>query len=204
MLIPPIPRPPVATAPPVLEFRGSRLGMSLDEWRGAPFPGATTDVRPVCSSDVADPSRLGLQVKASAAHPPGLACTYAFEGPSGPRAPIPISDGFYARRARYVFQDRCLSEISFSTSPNAFDAVVARIDAQMGPAKETTRDTARVFERTLPRVRMRWSGPAGVVTLVDPAGTGLLAVDYAARPSPLGVPAAQTSAARSSHTQPPG
>ncbi len=90
---------------------------------------------------------------------------------------MPISDGCYAPRARYVFRNGRLSEISFATSPDAFDAVVAGVDAQLEPANSTTHDTVRVFDRTLPRVRMGWSGPAGVVTLVNPAQTGLMTAD---------------------------
>ena len=121
-------------------------------------------------------------------------CTYAFAGPSGPRAPVPIDGGFYARRTRYVFRDGRLSEIGFMTSPNAFDAVVARIDAQIGPAQQTRRDTVRVFGRTLPRVRMRSSGSAGAVTLVNPAATGVLTVDYAAGTAQSGGSAPPSSA----------
>ena len=191
---------PATSSPPVLEFKGSPLGMPLAAWRGAPFPGATADVRPVCASDGAGAGRQASPIPTAGANASDLVCTYAFAGPSGLRVPVPIGDGFYARRIRYVFRAGRLSEISFMTSPNAFDAMVARVDAQIGPARQTTRDTARVFDRTLPRVRMRWPSPAGVVTLVDPAAqTGLIAMDYAAVAAvPLG------SAARSPEAQPPG
>ena len=178
--------PPPAT-PPVLEFKGSRLGMSLAAWRSAPFPGVTpTPVRPVCSDD--DPAhagRLGLLVSATDRTASQVVCTYAFTGLGGPREPVPISDGLFARAIRYTFRGGRLAEISYLASPNAFDALVARIDAQMGPSTSTTRDALRMRSAAwLPRVRMRWLGRAGTVTLTDPvADTGMMAVDYAA-PAP--------------------
>ncbi len=84
--------------------------------------------------------------------------------------------------------------------------MVARIDAQMGPAKATTWDTARILELTLLRARTRWTGPAGTVTLTDPAAdSGLMALDYAApEPHPLATGGLQGSAARRSNAQPSG
>ena len=177
--------------------------MPLAEWRSAPFPGATQGVRPVCFPDTADAVRQGLRIATAGGSAPELACNYAFAGSGGPRVPVPIGDGFYARQARYGFRDSRLSEISFTTSPDAFDAVVARVNAQLGPSTTTVRDTVRVLDRTLPQVRMRWSGPAGVVTLVDPAAqTGLMTVDYAAPPPDD--PPPRSSAARSPNARLPG
>ncbi len=173
------PSPPQSAS--VLEFKGSRLGMSLEQWRSEPFPGAGSAVRPVCSDQGADAQRLGLQAPAKGAAATEMVCTYAFTGADGSREPVPITGGFYARQASYVFHGGRLGEISFTTSPDAFSAMTARIDAQLGQPRETVRDTAHVRGVAFPRVRMRWSGPAGSVTLIDPAAdTTLMKLDYQA------------------------
>jgi hypothetical protein len=155
--------------------------MSLDQWRSEPFPGAGIAVRPVCSDQGADAQRLGLQATASGDAASEIVSTYAFTAVDGSRDPVPITGGFYARQARYVFRAGRLSEISFTTSPDAFRAMTARIDAQLGQPHETVRDMAHVRGVSFPRVRMHWSGPAGTVTLVDPVGdTTLMKLDYTA------------------------
>jgi hypothetical protein len=162
-----------------LEFKGATLGMTLAAWKASPFPGKGF-VRPVCSGD-AGSGQAGITLSAAERSERARVCTYAYAGPGGPRAEVPIGTGLFARKVRYIFRDDRLAAISYRTTPDAFDAIVARIDAQIGHRSEVTRDQVRVQDGViLPRVRMRWNSAAGDVVLTDPVSSGRMSVVFVA------------------------
>ena len=158
-----------------LEFKGAALDMTLAAWNTSPFPGAG-ERRAVCS-DGPDAHAVGIALSADERREGALVCTYTFADRGGPRAEVPIGDGLLARRVRYVFKDGRLVSIGYRASPDAFDAIVARVDSQLGRAAQIARDRVRLDDGSVvARVRMRWAGPAGVVALTDPIETGRLSV----------------------------
>ena len=166
-----------AAAPSQLEFKGATLGMTLTDWKASPYPGVGR-IGPVCSGE-AGAAAAGIVISAAERSEGALVCTYAYADPGGLRAEVPIGNGLFARRVRYVFRDGRLVAISYRASPDAFDAVVARVDAQLGHPSQMRRDQIRFSDGAVwPRVRMRWSSPAGVVVLTDPEASGRLSVVF--------------------------
>lgn len=159
--------PPAKT----LEFKGSELGMSLADWKAAPFPGRAADpVSTICSDDPAS-AASGLTATPAQTQRGEIVCTYISKGLAGDASweAVPISDHLLAYHVLYSFRSGRLTGISYQTSTDAFDDVVARIKAQLGPSSDVERDVVHTrWGAGLPRVKMVWRTPTASAQLVDP------------------------------------
>lgn len=157
----------VQAAPPaVLEFHGVALGTSLDDWRQKPF---------------ADPSHPGVTQACSRSSGPPAATVCQYIGRYGAYTvaeSFPLFGRYQAKGVKYRFVSGRLSEIDFSTSVEAFGQLMKRLKTRYGAPRQTVRDTASYRRGIhLPRTRVRWRLPAGMVELVDPSqDPGLLTV----------------------------
>jgi hypothetical protein len=162
--------PPVIRAA-AIEFKGAQLGFTLSQWKALPFPDASIAVAPVCTGEP-DAPRIGLTLSADEQRAGDVVCGYAYEGPTGPgpRKPVPIDDRLMAEKVRYTFHAGRLDAISYQTSVDGFDAIIARISAQLGAPSAVQRGRAD-FGRgeVLPRVTMHWAAAGGEARLVDPS-----------------------------------
>jgi hypothetical protein len=153
-----------------LAFKGAELGMSLADWKAAPFPARTSNpVAAACSNDPSG-AAAGLKVTAAQARLGEIVCTYISAEPGSPDwEVIPITDQIMADHVIYGFRAGRLTSISYQTSVDAFDNVVARIKAQIGPSSEVQRDLLHTrWGVDLQRVKMFWRTPDGSAQLVDP------------------------------------
>jgi hypothetical protein len=154
-----------------LEFKGAELGMSLADWKAAPFPARiSSPVAAVCSNDPQG-AAAGLKVTAAQARFGEIVCTYVSAGTGSPDwQVIPITDQFMADHVIYGFRAGRLTSITYQTSADAFDNVVARIKAQIGPSSQVQRDRMPTrWGVDLQRVKMFWRTPAASAQLVDPS-----------------------------------
>jgi hypothetical protein len=155
-----------------LEFKGAELGMTLAQWKAQPFPGqAQTAVSPVCSDDP-KAARLDMAITPAETQAGVIACTYVY-GPAdgdGPRHPVPMDDRLTADHVLYKFRDGRLISIRYLVTIDAFDDIVARLDALTGAHGTVQRDLMKAGSGAkLARVRMDWTTPMGRIELSDPA-----------------------------------
>jgi hypothetical protein len=155
-----------------LEFKGAELGMTLADWKAQPFPGhAQTAVSPVCSDDP-KAARLDMAITPAETQAGVVACTYVY-GPAngdGPRHPVPMDDRLTADHVLYKFRDGRLISIRYLVTIDAFDDIVARLDALTGAHGTVQRDLMKAGSGAkLARVRMDWTTPMGRIELSDPA-----------------------------------
>lgn len=165
-------QPPAQTPSQQLEFKGAELGMTLADWKAQPFPGhAQAAVSPVCSDDP-KAARLDMAISPAEKQAGVIACTYIY-GPAdgdGPRHPVPMDDHLTADHVLYKFHDGRLVSIRYLVTVDAFDDIVARLDALTGAHATLRRDQIKAeLGEKLPRVRMSWRTTHGEVELSDPA-----------------------------------
>jgi len=89
--------------------------------------------------------------------------------------PRPAPEGAYLseRDRRAVFVDGVLARVSYSTTIDAFDGVMARLDHTFGRPAQVVRDTIRLQDGlVLPRVRMTWTNGVATIRLTDPEAPG--------------------------------
>ncbi|MGC1302158.1 MAG: hypothetical protein WA840_07275 [Caulobacteraceae bacterium] len=158
--------------PQMLDFKGADLGMSLQAWKALPFPGRTNvAASPICTDDPSS-ARLDLAISASEKQAGVIGCTYVF-GPAdgaGPRHPVPLDDRLSADHVLYKFRGGRLVSISYRTTVDAFDDIVARLTAEAGTPASVQRDQVSTALGTgMPRVRMSWRTPSGTAVLTDPS-----------------------------------
>jgi hypothetical protein len=170
-----------------LEFKGAELGMTLADWKAQPFPGrAQTAVSPICSDDPRA-ARLGMAITPAEKQAGVIGCTYVY-GPAdgdGPRHPVAMTDRLTADHVLYKFRDGRLASVRYLITVDAFDDVVARLDALTGTHATVQRDQVKAeLGETLPRVRMNWKTTSGQVELSDPSNNpNRLSVTLSAAPA---------------------
>lgn len=190
------PAPPAPRADRALELRGARLGMALEDWRRAPFPGARNPhVTAACSSQ-APPGRPGL-TRASASPDRTLeVCSYVSRyGPSAVLTEdLPWTDDLLAKSPSYVFTDGRLSSIRFRVGIDAFDRVMARLKSTYGPPTRLDHDDIRTRVGPLPRADVRWDLGSQTIELVDPADDLTnMTIIFSVRTPAAGIPGAKTA-----------
>ncbi|HEY5410731.1 MAG TPA: hypothetical protein VIJ94_08380 [Caulobacteraceae bacterium] len=168
----------------VAPFAGATLGMSLQDWRAAPFPdGPRPHVQAACSNDLGLGQTMALKPTLAERKAGAVVCGYVsrlgryvlLQGvrPAAKRKPVQV---------RYVFLAGRLSEIRYRASRDAFDQVTAQLKAAYGPPRAIVRDKMRSTIGNLDRVRMTWAAPFGSAVLTDPADARLdLAVELSSR-----------------------
>ena len=173
----------IAAAPkPPVGFDGAWLGMGIKDWKSQ--TGADTDsahVSAACSGDAAVDEAKGAAPRDSGTV---TVCRYVKRyGPMSFPVARPLSPSYSALDTTYSFADSRLAKIEFKASIDAFNAVVATLTTQYGPATTTVRDTveSRLGVR-LPRVRKVWRLAGGRILVTDPAAPPTdLSVEYLAR-----------------------
>ncbi len=149
-----LPAPSTTTAPPRPHeptrivrygFEHADLGMSLAQWRAASPDHATAP----CAPEPRD-----HQV---------VVCEPAAE-----------VDGTYSKRdRRAIFVNGILAGLSFSTSIDSFDGVMARLDKTYGRPAKIVRDTIRLGDGlVLPHVLMTWTNGLATIRVTDPEPPG--------------------------------
>jgi len=72
-----------------------------------------------------------------------------------------------------VFVDGVLARLSFSTSIDSFDGVMARLDKTYGRPAKILRDTIRLGDGlVLPHVLMTWTNGLATIRVTDPEPPG--------------------------------
>jgi hypothetical protein len=158
-----------APAPSGLDLPGVRLGMTPDEWRALPFPGASpARVEPVCSDDPSAPAN-GYFSTAIVRGPGIVVCGYRTRyGRFSLPQPIELGPKLEVRRLRFTFVKGRLSSIEYRASTNAFNDLTARLTTRYGPPTKLVRDSVRTELGAFPRVRQTWNTSRGQIELVDP------------------------------------
>jgi hypothetical protein len=159
------------TKPDALRVNGAMLGMSLQAWKNLPPPsGPESRAEPLCSDDMATKQLAALSASGGERDPTAMVCVYASRYGSYvlPQS-LPLTSRYRKREPRFLFVDGQLKEIRYLTSPDAFSALVAQMDAAYGPAISTLRDTQASTAGQRFSVRKRWRTASGTVEIVDPA-----------------------------------
>jgi hypothetical protein len=140
-----------------LEFEAARLGMSLADWKGLPNPagGPYSRAQADCRAAAGD-----LTVCSYETHYGDFVLPQSF----------PLNSQYQAHELKYYFTNGRLSRVEFLTSIDAFNDIVAALEAKYGPASQTIRDqTPPTYSRKEPRVQKIWRLASGVVRVVDPS-----------------------------------
>lgn len=126
----------------------AELGMSLADWRAA----SPDNMQAACT-----PAPHQSQVVVCEASP----------------RPAPRGGYLSEQDRRAIFVDGVLAQVSFSTTIDAFDGVMARLDQTFGRPAEVVRDTIRLQDGlVLPRVQMTWTNGLATIRLTDPEAPG--------------------------------
>lgn len=156
---------PAITAPPTgpLQLEGARLGMALSDWKALSSP-AEAGARAACAPAAST-----------------LVCGYAAPNEE---VSLPLVKSYRMRRPRYYFVAGTLSKIEFHTSIDAFNDVMAMLEAKYGPASQTLRNSVDVGDNIYwPRVKKIWRLPGGTIELTDPASpASQIAVQFSRGP----------------------
>jgi hypothetical protein len=179
------PKQPVAAAEPTIlyDFKGAKLGMTLEEWRALPSPailgGATVPEsdrsRPVCKYDpnnTGEYAAMYLSMKGDdAAHV--VPCKYGFlhviEGHNmWTDAQIPIGDSM-ATDVEYRFVDGKLYQILVWVDTSALQNVMDGLTAKWGQPSSVVNDTVpNKLGMSLPHTIKIWQNPAASIRLETP------------------------------------
>jgi hypothetical protein len=153
-----------------LGFDNAELGMSLAAWRSAAPPtGDEAAARPFCSDDPSASGRQGLPWQPASLARNEVVCTYAdLLGRYAMPQTVPLDETFHATGIKYCFTDGRLDEISFTTTVDAFDNVLALVDRELGHTGTMTVGAIRTPLGKMRQVSVRWSAPGGDVQLIDP------------------------------------
>lgn len=156
---PPAVEAPAAPSATPFKFLGSKLGTPLPEWRAKAPP------QPV--------STCGPAAKTA----PIYRC----------RMPDVKIGGYRTRNLTYTFKDGRLAAISFATSIDAFDDVVAALKTANGAPSATRSDHVKLSDGLVfPHVAMVWRRSGSQILLSDPGPRGVqLFVTIAADAAPL-------------------
>jgi hypothetical protein len=160
-----------AAAPtPDMAFKGARIGMTLDQWRSAPYPGTGGD-HPASVCSPGGGAGFGSAARQSSTASPAVICAYVDRvGDETLPQSFALTKTYLARRPTYDFVAGRLETIEFHASIDAFDDVMAMFDETYGPATETVRDLVRdAFGGDRPRVQKIWRLPAGDIRVTDPS-----------------------------------
>jgi len=124
-------------------FEHADLGMTLAQWRASSPDQATAPCAP------RDPQIVVCE-------------------------PAPQMGGTYNKRdRRAVFVNGVLARLSFSTSIDSFDGVMARLDKTYGRPAKIVRDTIRLGDGlVLPHVLMTWTNGLATIRVTDPEPPG--------------------------------
>jgi hypothetical protein len=126
-------------------FENADLGMSLADWRAA----APDHAQAPCAPASRDPHIV--------------VCEPASE----------VGGAYSKRDRRAVFVDGVLAHLSFSTSIDSFDGVMARLDKTFGKPAEVVRNTIRLRDGlVLPHVLMTWTNGLATIRVTDPEPPG--------------------------------
>jgi len=144
--------PAQAAAEPVKIVRygldHAELGMSLADWRAA------------------SPDNAQAACALAPSHPQVVVC-------DAPPRPAPKGGYLDEQNRRAVFVDGVLARVSYSTTIDAFDGVMARLDQTFGRPARVVRDTIRLQDGlVLPRVQMTWTNGLATIRLTDPEAPG--------------------------------
>jgi hypothetical protein len=126
-------------------FDHAELGMSLADWRAS------------------SPDHANAPCAPTAHDPHVVVCEPASE-----------MGGAYSERNRQaVFVDGVLARLTFSTSIDSFDGVMARLDNTFGRPARIVRDTIRLGDGlVLPHVLMTWTNGLATIRVTDPEPPG--------------------------------
>lgn len=203
-----LPRQAPSPSPAVFQFDGASLGMSLQDWRAAPFPESgpgSSRAKPICSDD-ALAKAAGLEASPSGRDAGTLVCAYGSRyGRYVLTDTLPLDAKYRAQDMRYSFRDDRLFRIEYQTTVNAYDDLVSQFDGRYGPAVKLVRDEVTTGEGRYARVTRTWRAPGLTVDLVDPVPrTFNLSVSFtAALPGPAPVRASSGAPSRTGTTSPP-
>jgi len=126
-------------------FEHADLGMTLAQWRASSPDQATAP----CAPEPRDPQIVVCE-------------------------PAPQMGGTYNKRdRRAVFVNGVLARLSFSTSIDSFDGVMARLDKTYGRPAKIVRDTIQLGDGlVLPHVLMTWTNGLATIRVTDPEPPG--------------------------------
>jgi hypothetical protein len=126
-------------------FDHAELGMSLADWRAS------------------SPDHANAPCVPAAHDPQVVVCEPASE----------MGGAYSERNRRAVFVDGILARLTFSTSIDSFDGVMARLDATFGRPARIVRDTIRLGDGlVLPHVLMTWTNGLATIRVTDPEPPG--------------------------------
>jgi hypothetical protein len=156
--------------------------MTIEEWKALPYPGPSSEHATArCSYGPAGAAASDPQGESAKQSTAVEVCAYV--APEAEDEAFPLMKTFLARSPTYYFGGGRLSKIEFHTSIDAFNDVMALLEAKYGPASQTLRDDVRLDNSfDLPRVKKIWRQANGSIQLVDPSSApAQLEVQFTAR-----------------------
>lgn len=178
--------PKKAAAPPVYyDFKGAKLGMTIDEWKAVPFPGDLQDnkifslkgesipvVQPVCQGDTGSDKLLLFRSSAETAAGVVL-CKYGYPRSIGTyqtwsSAFLNVA-GFGAQDVDFKFLEGRLYEINITLHSNALPHVLDGLVAKFGQPTSVINDTTQNrMGATFPHTVKSWINPVASIRLESP------------------------------------
>jgi hypothetical protein len=157
------------TSVQALHLPAADLGVSIAVWRAGPPPAPLDPkVMATCSSDP-DGGVASLKPTSAQAAAGIVVCGYVSHwGRYGFPQRFALEGPFRTNSVRYLFRDGRLSEIDCAAPVDAYNALMATLTLQYGPATHTFRDRVATELGDLPRVTQTWDRPSGLIELKDP------------------------------------
>jgi hypothetical protein len=173
----PVPKPQPAPIPAVwYDFKGARLGMTMDEWRALPVPATAMPVESppqiICSNEPANKDKIGLHIYQSDDDEKigVVECQYfAKQQYLGLRsAYLKVGDGG-SDDISYKFLDGKLYSINIQSSDNLLSGILDGLSAKFGPPTSVVNDTTQnKAGATFPHTVKLWENPVAMIRLETP------------------------------------
>lgn len=154
-----------------IAFKGSTLGMTLQDWRAVPIPlGAGPAPERACSNEHRIAKIPAFHLSAIEVKTGVIACTYVSRfGHQVLAHSIDLDPSFRASNLAFVFTHNRLSEIRFKASIDARSDIIALLTKSYGPPTRTTHNSSWMPWGLIHRVRQSWTTPTGIIMLEDPS-----------------------------------
>lgn len=175
---------PLAKVPVYFDFKGSRLGMSLSEWKALPLPVRSeregsqrySPVQIVCSGDPVASQRPGMVFERSRAEQAAnvLECAYARQHlgwglGAWRRVPIHIGITYAASEIAYKFLDERLYQVTIISGTYLLADVDDGLTAKWGEPSTVLHDTMQnKAGATFPHLVKTWANSVATIQLEAP------------------------------------
>ena len=170
-------KPQPAPVPAVwYDFKGARLGMTMDEWRAVAPPALAMPVEAppqiICSNEPDNKDKIGLHIyQSDDDRKIGVVeCQYFVERQYiGLRsAYLKVGDGG-SEDISYKFLDGKLYSIVILSSDNLLSGIVEGLNAKFGPPTSVVNDTTQnKAGATFPHAVKLWENPVAIIRLEAP------------------------------------